>query len=29
VTALLLALTIQISKQHGTIDPDELSALRG
>jgi multicomponent Na+:H+ antiporter subunit C len=29
VTALLLALTIQISQQHGTIDPDELSALRG
>ncbi|HWE66078.1 MAG TPA: cation:proton antiporter subunit C [Acidimicrobiales bacterium] len=29
VTALLLALTIQISKRQGTIDPDELSALRG
>jgi multicomponent Na+:H+ antiporter subunit C len=29
VTALLLALAIQISKQHGTIDPDELSALEG
>lgn len=29
VTALLLALTIQIYKRHGTIDPDELRALRG
>jgi multicomponent Na+:H+ antiporter subunit C len=29
VTALLLALAIQISKQHGTVDPDELVALRG
>jgi multicomponent Na+:H+ antiporter subunit C len=29
VTALLLALTIQIHKRHGTVDPDELRALRG
>lgn len=29
VTALLLALVIQIHKRHGTIDPDELSALKG
>jgi multicomponent Na+:H+ antiporter subunit C len=29
VTALLLALSVQISKQHGTVDPDELRALRG
>jgi len=29
VTALLLALTIQIYKRHGTVDPDELKALRG
>lgn len=29
VTALLLALTIQISKRHGTVNPDELRALRG
>jgi multicomponent Na+:H+ antiporter subunit C len=29
VTALLLALSLQIAKQHGTVDPDELSALRG
>ena len=29
VTALLLALTIQIAKRQGTIDPDELTALRG
>ena len=29
VTALLLALTIQIGKRHGTVDPDELRALRG
>ena len=28
VTAVLLALTIQISKRHGTVDPDELRALR-
>lgn len=29
VTALLLALAIQIHKRHGTLDPDDLSALRG
>jgi multicomponent Na+:H+ antiporter subunit C len=29
VTALLLALSIQIQKRHGTVDPDELSALEG
>jgi multicomponent Na+:H+ antiporter subunit C len=29
VTALLLALTIQIGKRHGTVDPDELAALEG
>ena len=29
VTALLLALAIQIHKRHGTLDPDELSALKG
>lgn len=29
VTALLLALAIQIHKRHGTVDPDELRALRG
>jgi len=29
VTALLLALAVQVSKTHGTIDPDELAALRG
>ncbi|MGH9106325.1 MAG: sodium:proton antiporter [Acidimicrobiales bacterium] len=29
VTALLLALTIQIYKRHHTVDPDELRALRG
>jgi multicomponent Na+:H+ antiporter subunit C len=29
VTALLLALAIQIHKRHGTLDPDELRALRG
>ncbi len=28
VTALLLALTLQIHKRHGTVDPDELRALR-
>jgi multicomponent Na+:H+ antiporter subunit C len=28
VTAVLLALTIQSSKRHGTVDPDELRALR-
>lgn len=29
VTALLLALVIQLHKRHGTVDPDELSALKG
>jgi multicomponent Na+:H+ antiporter subunit C len=29
VTALLLALTIQVAKRHGTLDPDELSSLKG
>lgn len=29
VTALLLALALQISKRHGTTDPDELRALKG
>ncbi|HEX3546092.1 MAG TPA: cation:proton antiporter subunit C [Mycobacterium sp.] len=29
VIALLLALVIQIHKRHGTVDPDELSSLRG
>lgn len=29
VTALLLALSVQIAKQHQTVDPDELLALRG
>ncbi|MFF8712784.1 sodium:proton antiporter [Streptomyces sp. NPDC015184] len=29
VTALLLALVVQISKRHRTLDPDELSELRG
>jgi Multisubunit Na+/H+ antiporter, MnhC subunit len=29
VTALLLALTIQIDKRHHTVDPDELSSLVG
>lgn len=29
VTALLLALSIQIAKRHDTVDPDELVALRG
>jgi multicomponent Na+:H+ antiporter subunit C len=29
VTALLLALAIQVSKRQGTVDPDKLSALRG
>jgi multicomponent Na+:H+ antiporter subunit C len=29
VTALLLALAIQINKRHGTVDPDDLTALRG
>jgi multicomponent Na+:H+ antiporter subunit C len=29
VTALLLALAVQIGKRHGTVDPDQLSALEG
>jgi multicomponent Na+:H+ antiporter subunit C len=29
VTALLLALAVQVAKRHGTVDPDELSGLRG
>ncbi|MFD9891628.1 sodium:proton antiporter [Amycolatopsis sp. NPDC059027] len=29
ITALLLAITLQVSRRHGTIDPDELRALRG
>ena len=29
VTALLLALVIQINKRQGTVDPDELRALKG
>jgi len=29
VTALLLALTIQIQKTHHTVDPDELQQLKG
>lgn len=29
VTALLLALVVQLHKRHGTVDPDELSGLRG
>ncbi|MEU8547564.1 MULTISPECIES: sodium:proton antiporter [Streptomyces] len=29
VTALLLALVVQTAKRHGTIDPDELSGLKG
>jgi multicomponent Na+:H+ antiporter subunit C len=29
VTALLLGLAVQIHKRHGTVDPDELRALRG
>ncbi len=29
VTALLLALVVQADKRHGTVDPDELSELRG
>ena len=29
VTALLLALVVQIAKRHGTVVPDELHALRG
>jgi multicomponent Na+:H+ antiporter subunit C len=29
VTALLLAIAVQISKRHDTIDPNELASLRG
>ncbi|TVL93256.1 sodium:proton antiporter [Streptomyces sp. SAJ15] len=29
VTALLLALVIQLRKRHGTVDPDSLSELKG
>jgi multicomponent Na+:H+ antiporter subunit C len=29
VTALLLALAVQINKRHGTVDPDELGSLEG
>lgn len=29
VTALLLALAIQVHRRHGTVDPHELHALRG
>ncbi|MET8028206.1 sodium:proton antiporter [Streptomyces avermitilis] len=29
VTALLLALVLQVAKRHGTVDPDELRELRG
>jgi multicomponent Na+:H+ antiporter subunit C len=29
VTAVLLALTVQAHKRFGTVDPDELGALRG
>jgi multicomponent Na+:H+ antiporter subunit C len=29
VTALLLALAIQVGKQHGTVDPDALASLEG
>jgi multicomponent Na+:H+ antiporter subunit C len=29
VTALLLALAVQVAKRHGTLDPDELTSLRG
>ena len=29
VTALLLALVVQVRKRHGTVDPDALSELRG
>ncbi|WP_030892085.1 sodium:proton antiporter [Streptomyces sp. NRRL S-1868] len=29
VTALLLALVVQVAKRHGTVDPDELRELRG
>lgn len=29
VTALLLAITIQVRKRHGTTDPDKLRSLQG
>lgn len=29
VTALLLALAVQVNKRQGTVDPDELKALKG
>ncbi len=29
VTALLLALAVQVNKLHHTVDPDELSSLKG
>jgi multicomponent Na+:H+ antiporter subunit C len=29
VTALLLAVAVQVHKRQGTLDPDDLSALRG
>jgi len=29
VTALLLAIAVQIHKRHNTVDPNELAALRG
>jgi multicomponent Na+:H+ antiporter subunit C len=29
VTALLLALAVQVDKTHGTVDPDELTSLEG
>ncbi len=29
VTALLLAIAVQVGKRHGTVDPNELAALRG
>jgi len=29
VTALLLAIAMQLHKRHGTVDPDELASLRG
>jgi multicomponent Na+:H+ antiporter subunit C len=29
VTALLLAVAVQVGKRHGTVDPNELVALRG
>lgn len=29
VTALLLAITIQLAKRHGSIDPDQLNEIEG